>query len=404
MKRITAIFLLLVCNFTLFAQNNTDLQISKYDFSEVLQADSPFSLGILGKEFKRLQIYYESVTKISSDTYKVKGASNAAGNVCPFEGTIKITAIEGQNSEDFEANHPVYLLTASYNFRETAGVGTGTFSGKAIFDIWIDEGEPVLENTMQAADGYRNSQYVGVWISDKTKVKKIANWGAWRIPESGDLDQGVGQFIPSEKYHAKGWSNYYRSVTNSSEEVRNNAIYQEERSWWDKTAPVLTFKQSASGSTIRVAKPNGALIQTLKFNVSDAPLYIDINQDGYKDLVQNADDGLCYIFAPSDGKFYNLPSYSIVKYKGYLTYSPANKLITMHYDRTTKITSYYMYSCRKDNNTSQYIISFEGSIRNCETEGIWKEYDRNGKLLIESEASGKLSEKWVEYLSFAMSN
>ena len=33
-------------------------------------------------------------------------------------------------------------------------------------------------------------------------------WGHYRIPNSGDLDIGVGEFSPNPKYLSNGWGNF----------------------------------------------------------------------------------------------------------------------------------------------------------------------------------------------------
>lgn len=406
MKKIIAVLaILLVLPFSAISQGKYAVDPAKYDFSGVFKSDSPFRLGILGREYKRLQIYYESVTKETSDTYKVKGSSNAAGNVCPLEGTMKIVSISKQNSEDFEANHPVYYLEASYSFKETGGVGTGTFSGKAGFDIWINKGIPEIEDGMYGADGYCNSQYKGVWTSDKSKTKKIANWGACRIPDCGDLDQGVGEFIPSEKYFSKGWADYFNALFSQSDEIKANAYFNETARWWDKNAPILVFKQTPE-PVINVYKKNGtkqgALIQTLALNVKDAPEYLDINDDGYNEIIQYRDNGKLFVWSAKDGRFYNVPSYNSVRYKGYFSYKPElKKIFTTHYDQETQAHYFYMYSYRRGADPSQDAIVYEGCIS--EKDGIWREFDQYGKTVHNKvDSPEKLSKIWFDYIRLTM--
>ncbi|WP_260390444.1 hypothetical protein [Riemerella anatipestifer] len=50
------------------------------------------------------------------------------------------------------------------------------------------------------SDGFSNNQFVGSWTSYKTNITKRCNWGDYRIPESGDLDIGVGEFSVKDKY------------------------------------------------------------------------------------------------------------------------------------------------------------------------------------------------------------
>ncbi|HUF04980.1 MAG TPA: hypothetical protein VMM38_12490 [Aridibacter sp.] len=52
---------------------------------------------------------------------------------------------------------------------------------------------------------YANNQYVGTWTEHGAKQSKAANWGEYRIPFSGDLDIGAGEFSPNEKYLDRGW-------------------------------------------------------------------------------------------------------------------------------------------------------------------------------------------------------
>ena len=406
MKKIFAVLaILLALPFSAISQGKYAVDPAKYDFSGVFKSDSPFRLGILGKEYKRLQIYYESVTRQSSDTYRVKGYSNAAGNVCPFEGTIKIVSIQPQNPEDFEADHSVYFLETTYSFKETGGVGTGTFTGTAGFDFWIHNKTPLIEDGMFGADGYCNSQYKGVWTSDKTKTKKIANWGSCRIPDCGDLDQGVGEFIPNEKYLNKGWADYYNAIYGKSEVIKVNAMFNEGRNWWDKKYPFLVFKL-APEPAIDVFKPNGSkpgvLNQTLSLNTMDNPDYIDINEDGYKEIIQLCDNGKLFVWSPKFGVFFNVPSYNFVKYKGYLRYFPSiRKFVSTNYDNTTQAHYFYMYSYSRGNDPSMDAIVFEGSVT--EKDGIWTEFNQYGQILHNKvNTPEKLSKVWNDYIRLTM--
>nr|MBP6410083.1 hypothetical protein [Pseudarcicella sp.] len=58
------------------------------------------------------------------------------------------------------------------------------------------------------SDGFFNNQFIGSWTSYKTNTSKKCNWGDYRIPESGNLDVGAGEFSVDEKYLKNGWKNY----------------------------------------------------------------------------------------------------------------------------------------------------------------------------------------------------
>ena len=87
---------------------------------------------------------------------------------------------------------------------------------------------------MFMTDGYDNCQYEGVWKSYKTSKEKICNWGDYRIPNSGDLDEGCGEFIPQEKYAGFGWKSYILSqaIPYNSNYEKNPVYIEENRKWW----------------------------------------------------------------------------------------------------------------------------------------------------------------------------
>jgi len=71
-------------------------------------------------------------------------------------------------------------------------------------------------------------------ISGSTNV---CNWGDYRIPNSKELDGGVGQMFIAEKFKANGWGNYsiasFPVTITEEEKIRKNAaIAKEEEEWW----------------------------------------------------------------------------------------------------------------------------------------------------------------------------
>lgn len=48
---------------------------------------------------------------------------------------------------------------------------------------------------------------MGTWTEYNSNEMKCSNWGERRIPFSGDLDIGAGEFSPNPKYFDKGWEN-----------------------------------------------------------------------------------------------------------------------------------------------------------------------------------------------------
>ncbi|EKY05735.1 hypothetical protein HMPREF9075_02615, partial [Capnocytophaga sp. oral taxon 332 str. F0381] len=86
---------------------------------------------------------------------------------------------------------------------------TGVFEGKVLLRWYINNKGVFSYDTIDNfSDDYNNNQFIGTWTSYKTGVKKVANWGAHRIPCSGDLDIGAAEFMPNEKYYKYGWEDY----------------------------------------------------------------------------------------------------------------------------------------------------------------------------------------------------
>jgi hypothetical protein len=61
----------------------------------------------------------------------------------------------------------------------------------------------------------------------------VCNWGHARIPQSGNLDKGIGEFYPNEKYWDEGWEVFYKAwwvypPTDESKKARDAEILE----WW----------------------------------------------------------------------------------------------------------------------------------------------------------------------------
>jgi hypothetical protein len=99
----------------------------------------------------------------------------------------------------------------------------GNFEG--IFSaLWyIDRaGKLKYDHIEDFADPFRNNQFIGIWKSDDGKHFKKCNWGDYRIPQSGDLDIGAGEFYPNPKYKKLGWESYiksYESMNHSLDKI-----------------------------------------------------------------------------------------------------------------------------------------------------------------------------------------
>lgn len=375
-----------------------------YDFSEVFTYGTPFRLGIIGEDYTRLQMHYASVTKKDAEHYSVKGFSKVWDNVQPFEGTIEIKSIqkvvvEGEDGEevysDHVDNHDVYVLECGYNFAQA----DGTFSGKSINEIYFKDGKVFTDECYAGADGYDNNQHIGTFTSNtglRNGQETVANWGVWRIPDSEDLDQGVGEFVPSEKYRDNGWGTYYNALFNNEEGelnqlIRVNSIFEECRQWWDPEAPKLDLEVVDNHFEVAVTTPAGK--HTYQFPSMYPPEYKDINFDGYMDLYQTGDEerhdeGACYLYNPQTKEFENCPSFHDILHVDHLAVFPEEKvLMTSHNFAEKGEFFYYLY--RFEN--GKFVLG--GTV--LEKDGIYREYDKDGNEIHKTDNIADLSRVWA---------
>jgi len=206
----------------------------KHDFSKLLlHTDNSVVYGFIGDNYQRIRVKFITVTKdyTSPDTYNVQGKSMVKNNIDEFAGTIKISHIRklkniSHGVDDEYKNKGIkgeYIIIADYSFFENKDQPhSGTFKGVLESDFYLDKNYQVHYDDIELnADGYTNNQFVGEWIDYKTNLAKRCNWGDFRIPNSGDLDVGAGEFSPADKYLKYGW----QSIRDKNEKIEN-------AKWW----------------------------------------------------------------------------------------------------------------------------------------------------------------------------
>lgn len=199
--------------FELKSENLKD-KYAKYDFSEVFTPKTEI-LGYIDPNFRRLKMTLKNVIKVSDDEYKVIGYSEVKGNRCDFEGSINIQQIREYKEyhygvDDEYKNKGIQsqgIVIGTYKFSESPNQKySGIFSGIMTSYWYIDSKSDLkLDNIEYFSDNYKHNQYVGVWRMYGSKKQKKANWGEFRIPFSGDLDIGAGEFGINPKYIENGW-------------------------------------------------------------------------------------------------------------------------------------------------------------------------------------------------------
>ena len=188
------------------------LTLTEFNYSisnELVKRTEP--LGYIGENYQRFYIHFISVIKnINTSTkYYVYGKSKVKNNTCEFQGVL--TVDNAILFPDFE--FPTIeqgVVNGKYKFYENSNQnGSGIFEGMFQTDFYIDkQGEIKYDALMFSADIFYNNMFKGTWTSYKTGKSKKCNWGDYRIPESGDLDIGAGEFGPNSEYSKFGWENY----------------------------------------------------------------------------------------------------------------------------------------------------------------------------------------------------
>jgi len=187
-----------------------------YDFVSLIMPKTEF-LGYIGNDYRRIRIRFTSIKKDpNSQTYNVTGNSQVFNNKCDFTGKINIKQVREFMTfhfgiDDEYKNKGIKaqgLIIGDYLFEENKNQPhSGQFQGVMSL-IWYIDSDNILryDNIESESDSFRNNQYVGIWKDYSIKNEKTCNWGEYRIPFSGDLDIGAGEFSPDKKYYNKGWT------------------------------------------------------------------------------------------------------------------------------------------------------------------------------------------------------
>jgi hypothetical protein len=191
--------------------------IPEFDFDKYIfgEFDDEKQDGVIGRNYKRLQIHLDSMRRSKKDpyTYIVYGKTNVLGNICSFKGTMKLIALKRflelyQHEGKTEISNMFDCLIGQYVFRESencksGGVFKGYFQAYVYADY--DKRTFYLDTENDGADGYTNRNYVGIWQSYRTGKKQKAIWGDFRLPYTFDFSFGAGEMYINPKYENNGW-------------------------------------------------------------------------------------------------------------------------------------------------------------------------------------------------------
>ncbi|MBV6495982.1 MAG: hypothetical protein DCC44_09940 [Acidobacteria bacterium] len=225
------------------AENIADA--AKYNLGLVWTAqDNSAVLGFIGTDHQRIRIKLLTAVRSGDrdlNTYAIGGASLVGTTFRRFTGTITITSFRYREPEDaaFEkelAEQRIKrraVVLGRYTFTEEGSdAHTGTFSGIVYSAVYIDADDKAHYDDIElGADGYLNNQFAGRWRSRDGKLDLVCNWGDYRIPLSGGLDVGDGEFMPAKEYFKNGWQTYYDAYAKQDAA----ALKEEQRQWWRQT-------------------------------------------------------------------------------------------------------------------------------------------------------------------------
>ncbi|MBN2318554.1 MAG: hypothetical protein JXR49_05730 [Acidobacteria bacterium] len=173
--------------------------------------------GFIGDNYQRMRIKIVSVSKdIKKPTqYYVDGKSAVDGKICIFQGNFNITSIRKFETMHWGVDY-LYknqgiksqgVVVGTYKLiQNKCGSRSGYFEG-TLSALWYSDKSNKLhyDDIESGADPFRNNQFIGTWKGYDENEVKVSNWGDYRIPYSGDLDVGAGEFYPNKKYAKYGW-------------------------------------------------------------------------------------------------------------------------------------------------------------------------------------------------------
>jgi hypothetical protein len=250
-KHATIFLLILLSRYSHAQENGTDFynQVKNYDLSTILTADSILIedredskekiklaeiLGFIGDNFQRFHIRFISIIQNPKNPYEylAYGKTMVKENICSFQGKILVT-----ESRLHKSDIPTYkqgtAVCEVILYEDRKQSSTGFIKGKLTTDFIIDDkGRVRYDALMFVADGFSNNQFRGTWTSYKTNASKKCNWGDYRIPESGDLDSGAGEFMVSERYIKNGWVSYMLQYKTPNLNIKNEQHRTENEEWW----------------------------------------------------------------------------------------------------------------------------------------------------------------------------
>jgi len=205
-----------------------------YDESnEIIQRPEP--IGYIGTDYQRFHIHFTRIEKNIKNPYEytVEGKSMVKNIIRSFKGNLLIIKSELSKTTNLPELRQGFAL-CKVEFKEDAHLSaTGIFKGDLKVGFVLNENKEMQYDGIGFnADSFSNNRFEGNWTSFKTQHSKKVRFGDFRIPDSGDLDIGAGEFSPNPKYWDKGWKYYILSIAGETEKDSDLGKKMEARTWW----------------------------------------------------------------------------------------------------------------------------------------------------------------------------
>ncbi|RSK24721.1 hypothetical protein [Hymenobacter metallilatus] len=217
-------------------------QVARYasrSFAGVwLHSEPETTFGFIGSDYQRLRVKLLTIHPDAQKPgrYVVTGKSQVRATVAPFQGSFTVVHVRENKRlprtlDDVPSDAvKAGIVLAEYELWEPESQATnGVFRGIVYTQWYQDKAGKLWYNDLENfSDGYANNQFVGTWQSYKTGRTKRCNWGNNRVPNSGPLDQGVGEFSPTDAYLQNGWQSYRKAWDQNDKAAQ----LQERAAWW----------------------------------------------------------------------------------------------------------------------------------------------------------------------------
>jgi hypothetical protein len=224
----------------LFHQN-----VMKQSYTMVFLSYQEAVYGFVGEKYQRFYIHFDSISPKDSSYlhYMIWGKTKIKEKVSGFTGELHIKQLLEINEKIVSDNNSIqdieiqkrysntkYKLESDLKIFEDSHLKeTGIITGSLISYFYLKDNKPVFYDLdLEYNDAFCNNQFSGEWISYSNNIRKKCCWGAFRIPECGDLDIGAAEFHPNPKYRDYGWNNLITAYETDSEEdwIKERTV------WW----------------------------------------------------------------------------------------------------------------------------------------------------------------------------